>query len=128
MISSLEHCWRKDKGSSFINSQYLEPLSFTTKLISLIERNLLFPPFLDPFYVVLSRDGVSLFSGSFLGQLLSVPMVVLSCQRIRILILLHAHLVVLWVCVAPRRRNGARSDKRCNEEADRAGRGSCVRL
>jgi hypothetical protein len=119
MISSLEQCWRKAKGSSFINSQYLEPLSSTIKLTSSIERYLLFPPFLDPFYVVLSRDGVRLFSGSFLGQLLSVTTGVLSCQRIRILILLHAYLVVLWVCVASRRRNGARSGKRCDEEADR---------
>lgn len=69
--------------------------------MSSIERNLLFPPFFYPFDVVLGGDGMMLFDGPFLAQLLPVPTIVLSCQRVRILKFLHAHPAVLSVRVAP---------------------------
>lgn len=83
------------------------------KLIVLIKKYLLFLPSLNLFYIFLNRDNMRLFSGFFVDQMLLVPMVVLSYQHTGILILLHAHLVVLWVCVAPGRRNGARADEMC---------------
>ena len=79
MMSSLEQCWRKTKGSSFINSQNLELISPPTKVMSSIERNLLFPPFFYPSDVVLDGNDMMLFDGLFLNQLLSVSTVVLSC-------------------------------------------------
>ena len=82
MMSSLEQCWRKARGSSFINSQNLELISPPTKLMSSTERNLLFPPFFYPSDVVLGGNGMMLFDGPFLGQLLPVPTIVLSCQRV----------------------------------------------
>jgi hypothetical protein len=79
--------------------QYLEPIS-SIRLMLLIKRYVLFPSVFDLFYVVLGRDGMRLFDSSFLGQLLSMPMVVLSCQRTNILIFLHNHLIVRWVRIA----------------------------
>jgi hypothetical protein len=69
--------------------------------MSSIKRNLIFPPFFYPFDVVLDVDGIMLFDGPFLGQLLLVLTIVLSYQRVRILKFLHAHLAVFSVRVAP---------------------------
>jgi hypothetical protein len=65
--------------------------------MSLIKGYIPFPTLFDPFNVFLGRDGVRFFGGSFLSQLLSVPTVVLSRQRIGILVFLRRHhLVVRW--------------------------------
>ena len=74
MMSSLKQCWRKTRRSSFINSQNL------TKLMSSIKRILLFPLFFNLFDVVLDGNGIMLFDGPFLSQLLSVLMIVLSSE------------------------------------------------
>jgi hypothetical protein len=70
-----------------------------TKLISLVKRHILFLTIFYPLYVVPSRDGVRLFGGSFVGQLLSMPAVVFGYQTMGILTFLHDHLIVLWVRV-----------------------------
>jgi hypothetical protein len=98
------------------------------KLISLVKRHILFPTIFYPLYVVPDRDGVRLFGGSFVGQLLSMPAVVFGCQTMGILTFLHDHLVVLWVRVEQCGRDRANSGKRRDEGVGRSGGKPCVRL